>query len=110
MPKVIFILQRKAGTTHEECLARWAGDQHTRTLRDLPGLVRWTQNHVIPGDQETPCDGIGELWFESDEHLRNAMQSPEMGAAIEDAKTFLDMEKTKLIFVDEKTVLERAVT
>jgi uncharacterized protein (TIGR02118 family) len=109
MPKVIFILQRKAGTTHQECLARWAGDQHTRIVGNIPGLVRWTQNHVIPGDQE-PCDGIGELWFESDELLRNAMQSPEMGAAVEDAKNFLDMEKTKLIFVDEKTVLERVVT
>jgi uncharacterized protein (TIGR02118 family) len=75
MPKVIFILQRKAGTTPEQCLARWAGDQHIAIVSTIPGLTRWTQNHVVPATGEAPCDGIGELWFESDELLQSALGS-----------------------------------
>jgi hypothetical protein len=50
-------------------------------------------------------DGIGELWFESAEAMAEAMKSPQMGAAVEDAKRFLDMEKTYAIVVAEKTVI-----
>jgi uncharacterized protein (TIGR02118 family) len=49
------------------------------------------------------CDGIGELWFESDEALEAALGSPEMAAAVEDATNFLDMDRTGLVIVDEKT-------
>ena len=91
MPKMIFILQRKAGPSREECLARWAG---------------WVQNHVVsaPGDQAA-CDGVGELSFESDDSLQAALGSPEMAAAVEDAQNFLDMERTDLVIVEEKTVV-----
>jgi hypothetical protein len=37
--------------------------------------------------------------------MDNAVKSPEMAAAIEHAKNFLDMEKTGMIFVEEKTVV-----
>jgi hypothetical protein len=39
MPKVIFILQRKAGTTREACLKYWEGEQHTAIMRTMPGLA-----------------------------------------------------------------------
>jgi EthD domain len=45
------------------------------------------------------CGGIGELWFESDEAMTQALNSAEMAAAVEDAKNFLDMEKTGLVIV-----------
>ena len=44
MPKVIFILQRKPGTTRDACLKFWEGKQHTSIVRTIPGLVRWVQN------------------------------------------------------------------
>jgi hypothetical protein len=44
---------------------------------------------------------VSELWFDSPE----AMTSPEMAAAVEDAKRFLDMVKTYALVVDEKRVL-----
>ena len=105
MSKVIFVLQRKAGTTREECLDSWAGDDHIALLRKLPGLTKWTQNHVRWAPGEPVCDGIGELWFESDDAIEEALNSPEMVAAVEDAKNFLDMEKTGLVIVEEQTVL-----
>jgi hypothetical protein len=43
MAKVIFVLQRKAGTTREECLDSWAGDDQIAFLSKLPGLAKWTR-------------------------------------------------------------------
>jgi hypothetical protein len=37
--------------------------------------------------------------------MEKALTSPEMVAAVEDAKSFLDMEKTGLVIVEENTVL-----
>ena len=36
MPKVIFILQRKPGTTREACLKYWEGEQHTTVVKTIP--------------------------------------------------------------------------
>jgi hypothetical protein len=49
------------------------------------------------------CDGIGELWFESDEVLQTALGLPRMAAAVEDARNFFDMDRTGPVIVDEKT-------
>ena len=86
MSKVIFILHRKDGTTREQCLEYWGGDRHTSIVGRIPGLTRWVQNHVgsAPGEPAA-CDGVGELWFESDDAMQRALSSPEMGAAVEDA-------------------------
>ena len=46
-------------------------------------------------------DGIGELWFDSPQ----AMESTEMTAAVEDAKRFLDLDKTFALVVDERHVV-----
>jgi hypothetical protein len=50
-------------------------------------------------------DGIGELWFADAEVMGKAMSSTEMAAAGEDAKRFLDMEKTFAMIVEEKTII-----
>jgi hypothetical protein len=52
------------------------------------------------------CDGIGELWFDSDEVMHSALASPEMAAAVEDARTFLDMDKTGLVIVEERAAYD----
>ena len=106
MSKMIFIPQRKAGTSRGECLARWAGERHTSIVGRLPWLTRWVQNPVVsaPGDQAA-CDGVGELSFESDDSLQAALGSREMAAAVEDAQGFLDMERTGLVIVEENTVV-----
>jgi uncharacterized protein (TIGR02118 family) len=105
MPKMIFILRRKAGTTREACLKYWEGEQHTAIVRTMPGLTKWVQNHVISAPGEPPCDGVGELWFQSDEAMQSALNSPAMATAVEDAKNFLDIKKTDLVIVEEKTVV-----
>lgn len=102
--KVVFVLFRKAGLTHEQCLPQWKGEQHTAIVRMIPGLKKWVQNRAIAVPNEAAADGIGELWFDSTAALEQAMNSPQMAIAVEDAKRFLDMERTYALVVDEKTV------
>lgn len=105
MSKVIFVLHRRPDLTREQCLDHWSGERHTSIVRKLPGLTRWVQNRVTSAPGEPICDGVGELWFESDEAMQQALDSPEMQAAVEDAKSFLDMERTGLLIVEERTVV-----
>jgi uncharacterized protein (TIGR02118 family) len=105
MAKVIFVLHRRADLTRDQSLAEWSGERHTSILKELPGLTRWVQNHVMSAPGEPICDGVGELWFESDEVMNEALNSPQMGAAVEDAGRFLDMDKTDLIIVEEQTIV-----
>jgi uncharacterized protein (TIGR02118 family) len=105
MSKVIFVLQRRSDLTRDQCLEYWSGERHTSIVKRIPGLTKWVQNHVRSAPGEPVCDGVGELWFESDEAIQQALTSPEMGAAVEDAKSFLDMEKTGLLIVEEKTIV-----
>lgn len=106
MAKVIFVLQRRADLSREQCLAQWSGEQHVAIVGKVPGLTRWVQNHVNSAPADLVCDGIGELWFASDELMNAALNSPEMAAAVEDARRFLDMERTGMIIVEEKTLVE----
>ncbi len=105
MSKVIFVIQRRPDLTREQCLAEWSGERHVSVLKELPGLTKWRQNHVTADSEEPICDGIGELWFDDDQAMTAALNSPQMGAAVEDAKNFLDMDQTGMIIVDEKTII-----
>ena len=105
MAKVIFVLQRRASLTREQALALWSGEQHAAIVGKLPGLTRYVQNHVGSAPAAPVCDGIGELWFATDDLMNEALNSPEMAAAVEDAKRFLDMERTGMILVQEKTLI-----
>ena len=106
MAKVIFILQRKAGTSRQACLEYWGGERHTSIVRKLPGLTGWVQHHVVFAPSEpAACDGVGELSFNDDEAMQAALASPEMATAVQDAQSFLDMEKTGLVIVEDKTIV-----
>ncbi len=105
MNKVIFVLHRRPGLSRAECLEEWASERHTSVVGKLPGLTKWIQNHVTSAPGEPICDGVGEFWFESEEAMNAALNSPEMGAAVDDAESFLDMERTGMIIVDERTII-----
>jgi uncharacterized protein (TIGR02118 family) len=103
--KVLFVLFRKADVSHEHVLAEWSGPRHTAIVSEVPGLKKWVQNHVAEVPNERAADGIGELWFDSEDAMQRAMSSTQMATAVEDAKRFLDMEKTYALVVHEKTVM-----
>ena len=103
--KLVFVLFRRADLSHEQSLAEWNGEQHTSIVKMIPGLKRWVQNHATAVPNEAAADGIGELWFESQTAIEQAMNSSQMAAAVKDATRFLDMDRTYALVVDEKTVI-----
>jgi uncharacterized protein (TIGR02118 family) len=103
--KVVFILQRRDDKTPDEVLEHWSGEEHLACVRQLPGLTKVVQNYIVASPAGHVCDGVGELWFENDDMIQTALDSPEMGAAVESAKNFLDMEKTGMVIVEEKAVI-----
>lgn len=102
MAKLIFLLRRKSGTTREQCLSYWAGGTHTALVEKLPGLQKCVQN-AVTGSAD--CDGIGELWFASDEAAQAALASTEMAQVLENSKIFLDMDRTSVVTVSEAALV-----
>jgi len=103
--KIIFVIFRRPDLTHEQTMAEWNGARHISVVKNLRGLTNWVQNHRTGAGEVGTPDGIGELWFTDAEAMQKAMTSPEMAAAGEDAKRFLDMQKTYAIVVTEQRVL-----
>ncbi len=103
--KLIFICYKRPELDDKEFAAEWAGTRHAAVVERIPGLQRYVHNYVGASDEASAPDGIGELWFETDQALEKAMNSDEMGAAVEDAKKFLDMERTYAIPATEATII-----
>ena len=104
--KFMFLGYRKAGVTREQYFAKWAGDEHVSIVKQFPGLKKWVQNRVTSDADGSGPDGIGELCFESAEAVEQTMASPEWAAAFEDAKAFVDLEKSYGLVVDEQPIIE----
>jgi uncharacterized protein (TIGR02118 family) len=104
MNKIIFVVHRREGISHDEFLREWSSDRHVSLVQALPGLTRWVQNHVVPDPEqgEPFCDGVGELWFESADVVPQALQSQEFAAVVEEAQSFIDFDRTGMIVVNEK--------
>jgi uncharacterized protein (TIGR02118 family) len=105
MSKIIFVIFKKPDITHEKCIAEWRGERHVAVVSKVKGLNKWVLNDVQSTPNDNTPDGIGELWFENDDIRAEAMRSPEMAAATEDAKNFLDMDKTYAVMVDETELI-----
>jgi uncharacterized protein (TIGR02118 family) len=105
LAKVLFILQRRGDRTLDEVREQWSGEKHMSHVRRIPGLTKFVQNYIVASPAGHVCDGIGELWFENDEVMEKALNSPEMGAAVESAQNFLDMEKTSMVIVEENAII-----
>ena len=103
--KVMFVVARRSDINRTRCRGEWAGEKHRRIVEAVPGLRKWVLNHVVSEEGKSLPDGIGELWFDDADALETAMSSSEMGSAIEDAKRFLDMDKTYAVLVEEEPVL-----
>ncbi len=103
--KLLFICHKLPELDARAFAAEWASERHVATVERIPGLTRYVHNYVGASDRPDAPDGIGELWFDTDEALETAVVSPEMGAAVDDAKTFLDMHLTYALPVSESGVI-----
>jgi uncharacterized protein (TIGR02118 family) len=103
--KLIFICYKRPELSAQEFAAQWDSQEHNALVEQIPGLVKVVHNYVGPSDAPDAPDGLGELWFETDDALEKAANSPEMGAAAESAGQFLDMERTYAVPATEATII-----
>lgn len=108
MVKLIYCISKKPELTVEEFQRYWH-ETHGPIAGKIPGLRRYVQSHVLPelyGRQTPPFDGAAELWFDDLDAMRAAMQSPEVRAAMEDEKNFIDHSRVASFVTVEKPIVE----
>jgi len=109
MVKLIYCISKKPELSVDEFQRYWR-DTHGPIAAKIPGLRRYVQCHVVPalygGTTDPVYDGAAELWFDDLEAMRAAMGSPEVKAAIEDERNFIDHSRVASFVTIEKPVVE----
>lgn len=109
MIKVLSLLTRKDGLTHEDFVRHWR-DIHGPLALSVPGLRRYVQSHIggtrtradIP-ETEVEVDGIAELWYDDEASLRASAATPEAQRLYADGALFIGRIKTWII--DEQQII-----
>ena len=108
MVKLIYCISKKPELSVEEFQSYWR-NTHAPIAARIPGLRRYVQCHVVPAlygrEQQPPFDGAAELWFDDLAAMRAAMQSPEVRAAVEDEKNFIDHTRVASFVTEEKPIV-----
>jgi uncharacterized protein (TIGR02118 family) len=111
MIKLLSLLTRKDGITHDEFVRHWV-EIHAPLAYAVPGIRRYVQSHIadtrsrpdIP-DTDVEVDGIAELWYDNLEAFQRAAATPEMKRLTDDGALFIGRIKTYVI--DEKLIIPR---
>ena len=109
MLKMIALLTRKEGLSHEDFARHWV-ETHAPLAHGVPGILRYVQSHIV-GEQTRPdipttavdVDGIAELWFDDKAALERAHGTAEMKRLLADGALFIGGIKTLL--VEEKQII-----
>ncbi|HYM16855.1 MAG TPA: EthD domain-containing protein [Dehalococcoidia bacterium] len=108
MVKLIYCISKKPELSVEEFQRYWR-EIHAPIAGRIPGLRRYVQCHVLPElyDRRAPAfDGAAELWFDDLDAMRAAMASPEVQAALEDEKNFIDHARVASFVTVEHPIVE----
>jgi len=108
MIKSIVVARRKPGLSREEYNNYWEKVHGPLAARNIPGLRRYVQNHLvdIPG-MEYDGDGVVEMWYDNvDAYLKSMkyLQSAAGKALMEDGDKFADMSGAKVWIVEEHII------
>ncbi len=111
MIKVLSLLTRKPGLSHEEFVRHWR-EIHGPLAHGVPGVRRYVQSHIagtrtradIP-EVEVEIDGIAELWYDDEVALGASAATPEAQRLYADGALFIGRIKTFII--DEQEVIPR---
>ena len=107
MVKQVSFFRRRPDISVDAFQAHWRG-QHADFVRQLPGIRRYVQNHVIPEGYTqggADYDGVAEAWFDDTDAMRATLGTPEYEAIRADEVHFIDAESMGTILCDEEFVL-----
>jgi uncharacterized protein (TIGR02118 family) len=103
MIKILGLLTRKPGISHQEFVRHWF-DVHGPLALAVPGIRRYVQSHItgsrtrpdIP-ETDVDVDGVAELWYDDLESFQRAAATPQMKALTDDGALFIGQIKTYVI-------------
>ncbi len=105
MVKLVSLVYRKKGVSDEEFYAYWREKHGPLVARVIPYAMRYVQNHPLQWPGLTyDADGIVEMWFEQEDHLRRYLEwraTAEATELKEDEDRFQDFRKTRRFVVYE---------
>ena len=121
MIKLVYCLRRLPELSREQFQQYWF-DKHAPLVRkngETLRIRRYVQVHSLDDPMNEalrggrggpePYDGVAELWWDSVEDLREAMDSPAGQVAalelLEDEKTFIDLSHPPLWIAHERPVI-----
>ncbi|PZW37741.1 uncharacterized protein (TIGR02118 family) [Humitalea rosea] len=105
MIKRMSFIARRPGIDDARFRHEWL-EVHGPLVRGFPGLVAYTQNHIldreaVPGTscprEALPIDGLVEMWFRDEAALQAAFASPAGQETMRHAQTFLGEITTFLV-------------
>lgn len=112
MIRLVSVVRRKEGTTHEQFLEYWR-ETHGPLIRNSSAAkyVRRYEQHPVAWPPEGSTlpepewDGVTIQWFDSTEAFYAHMREDDFPAMIEDTMKFLDMSKTVWTLTEEPTIV-----
>ena len=104
MLKMVDLVVRKDGWSHEEFVERWLGE-HAELAKELPGLQKYATT-VAADPERAGYDGIVELYFEDSTAMKAAFDSETGQAVMADAAEFIDMEQGPTVIGDETVQMD----
>lgn len=108
MIKSIVVARKKPGLSMQEFNRYWKEIHGPKAARQIPGLRRYVQNHMVPiPGMEYNGDGIVEMWYDDVEaYLKSVeyLRSPEGKDLVEDGDEFSDMADPMIWIVEEHVI------
>jgi len=103
MCKFVVVLYRKKDWSRER-FRRYLEDVHGPMAEEIPGVLRYIQNHVVedPHRNDPGWDAVVELYWETREAMEAAWRTPEGQSATSDLAVFADPTRTTWSVVDEQ--------
>lgn len=94
----------RAGVRRDEAVHHWPSG-HVPFVVAVPGAQRYVQSRCVqePAGGDPPYAGLGEVWFESMEVAVSSQATPQWQAVIEDAATFMDLDRLTIAWAEEYT-------
>lgn len=109
MIKVVSLLTRKDGFTHEAFVKHWV-EIHGPLALSVPGIRRYVQSHITGGrtradipETAVEVDGIAELWYDDEEALRRSSATPEARRLYADGAVFIG--RIKSFIIEEREII-----
>ena len=111
MIKMLALLTRKEGLTHEGFVKHWY-EIHAPLAHAVPGIRRYVQSHIVGTrsrpdipDTDVEVDGIAELWYDDMATFERAGASPEMKRLTDDGALFIG--RIKSYIIDEREIIPK---